>query len=119
MNLVELFLTLQNQMRIYHWQTKSFAEHSAFGDAYSNLDELIDEFMEVYIGKNERPVAKDKFNISLMNISENKVSVINAFIDVLTQDLPQALDERDTDLLNIRDEMLGLLNKLKYLLTLN
>ncbi len=106
-------------MRIYHWQTKSFAEHSAFGDAYSNLDELIDEFMEVYIGKNERPVAKDKFNISLMNISENKVSVINAFIDVLTQDLPQALDERDTDLLNIRDEMLGLLNKLKYLLTLN
>jgi len=119
MNLVELFLTLQNQMRIYHWQTKSFAEHSAFGDAYSNLDELIDEFMEVYIGKNERPVAKDKFNISLMNISENKVSVINAFIDVLSQDLPQALDERDTDLLNIRDEMLGLLNKLKYLLTLN
>ena len=106
-------------MRIYHWQTKSFAEHSAFGDAYSNLDELIDEFMEVYIGKNERPVAKDKFNISLMNISENKVSVINAFIDVLSQDLPQALDERDTDLLNIRDEMLGLLNKLKYLLTLN
>ena len=119
MNLVELFLTLQNQMRIYHWKTKSFAEHSAFGDAYSNLDELIDEFMEVYIGKNERPVAKDKFNISLMNISENKVSVINAFIDVLSQDLPQALDERDTDLLNIRDEMLGLLNKLKYLLTLN
>jgi len=119
MNLVELFLTLQNQMRIYHWQTKSFAEHSAFGDAYSNLDELIDEFMEVYIGKNERPMAKDKFNISLMNISENKVNVIDAFIDVLTQDLPQALNERDTDLLNIRDEMLGLLNKLKYLLTLS
>ena len=119
MNLVELFLTLQNQMRIYHWQTTSFAEHKAFGKAYENLDGLIDSFMEVYIGKNERPVAKDKFNISLMNISENKVSVINAFIDVLTQDLPQALDERDTDLLNIRDEMLGLLNRLKYLLTLN
>jgi hypothetical protein len=119
MNIVELFLTLQNQMRIYHWQTKSFAEHNAFGDAYSGLDGLIDEFMEVYIGKNERPVAKEKFNISLMNIADNKVSVIDAFIDVLTQDLPQALEERDTDLLNIRDEMTGLLNKLKYLLTLS
>jgi hypothetical protein len=64
-------------------------------------------------------VAKEKFNISLMNIADNKVSVIDAFIDVLTQDLPQALEERDTDLLNIRDEMTGLLNKLKYLLTLS
>ena len=119
MNLVELFLTLQNQLRIYHWQTKSFAEHNAFGDTYSELDGLIDEFMEIYIGKNERPVAKDKFNISLMNLADNKVNVIDAFIDVLSQDLRQALDERDTDLLNIRDEMTGLLNKLKYLLTLN
>ena len=118
MNIVELFLTLQNQMRVFHWQTKSFAEHNAFGDTYSGLDEQIDEFMEIYIGKNERPVAKDKFNISLVNISENKEAVIDAFIDVLTEDLPKALEEKDTDLLNIRDEMLGLLNKLKYLLTL-
>ena len=29
------------------------------------------------------------------------------------------LDETDTDLLNIRDEMLALVNKLKYLLTLS
>jgi hypothetical protein len=70
------------------------------------------------MGKNERPMAKDKFNISLFNISEDKTSVIDAYIDVLTQDLPQYLNENDTDLLNIRDEMVGELNKLKYLLTL-
>jgi hypothetical protein len=29
------------------------------------------------------------------------------------------LEESDTDLLNLRDEMLGELNKLKYLLTLS
>jgi hypothetical protein len=34
------------------------------------------------------------------------------------EDLPQGLNERDTDLLNIRDEMVGELNKLKYLLSL-
>ena len=28
-------------------------------------------------------------------------------------------EEKDTDLLNLRDEMLSQLNKLKYLLTLN
>ena len=115
MSLIELLLTLQNQLRIFHWQTESYAEHQAFGGAYEDLDDLVDNFVEVYMGKNDRPMAKDKFNISLMNISENKLSFIDAYIDVLTNDLPQALKETDTDLLNIRDEMLATLNKLKYL----
>ena len=119
MNLVELFLTLQNQMRIYHWQTTSYAEHKALGKAYEDLDDLIDSFMETYIGKYKRPVAKDKFNISLFNYGSSMKDNIDAFIDVLTEDLPKSLSEKDTDLLNIRDEMLGLLNKLKYLLTLS
>jgi hypothetical protein len=83
---------------VFHWQTKSFAEHKAFGKTYSGLDEQIDEFIEIYIGKNERHVAKDKFNISLVNISENKEAVIDAFIDVLTEDLPKALEEKDIDI---------------------
>jgi len=33
--------------------------------------------------------------------------------------LPKGLKPADTNLLNIRDEMLGELQKLKYLLTLN
>jgi hypothetical protein len=31
---IEKFLTLQNQLRIHHWQTPSFAEHKALGKAY-------------------------------------------------------------------------------------
>ena len=43
---------------------------------------------------------------------------INKYIDYLVSELPKGLEESDTDLLNIRDEMLSELNKLKYLLTL-
>lgn len=118
MNVVELLLTLQNQFRVYHWQTKSFAEHKAFDDIYTALDPLIDQFMEVYMGKNGRPGAEGKFNISLMNYDQNVKAVIGAFVDVLVNDFTQALDETDTDLLNIRDEILAELNKLRYLLTL-
>lgn len=118
MNLVELFLTLQNQFRVYHWQTESYAEHNAFGGIYAALDDLVDQFMEVYIGKNERPTASQKFQVSLMNYDQNVVNVIDAFVSVLSDDLQRALTEKDTDLLNIRDEMLAELNKLKYLLTL-
>jgi len=37
----------------------------------------------------------------------------------LVNELPKSLEESDTDLFNIRDEMLAQLNKLKYLLTLS
>lgn len=118
MNLVEIFLTLQNQLRVYHWQTESYAQHVALGDAYENLDGLIDSFMEVYIGKYKRPKADGKFNVSLFSYDSNINTVIDKCVTVLTTELPKALDDKDTDLLNIRDEMLAVINKLKYLMTL-
>ena len=45
------FITLQQQFRILHWQTKSYARHIAYGGIYENLDELIDKFVEIYMGK--------------------------------------------------------------------
>jgi hypothetical protein len=119
MNLIELFLTLQNQIKIYHWQTEKYSEHKAFDKSYESLSDLIDQFIEIYMGKNGRLKAKGKFNISLENYDGNVNGTINAYIDVFTNDLPKALEEKDTDLLNVRDEMLGELNQLLYLLTLN
>ena len=52
--IIEL-LTIQNQYRIFHWQTKSYSRHSAFGGVYGDLDGLIDEFVEVCMGKHGRP----------------------------------------------------------------
>jgi hypothetical protein len=46
---------------------------------------------------------------------------MKGFINTLREALVQftsQLDETDTNLLNIRDEILGLINKLGYLLTL-
>lgn len=42
----------QNQVRIYHWQTKSYARHMAFGKTYDALGDLIDSFVEIYIPEN-------------------------------------------------------------------
>ena len=43
---------------------------------------------------------------------------IEEYISFLVTELPKGLKETDTNLLNIRDEMLSELQKLKYLLTL-
>ena len=119
MKLISPFLKIQNQLRIFHWQTSSYAQHKAFGKAYENLDGLIDEFVEVFMGKYGRSKASLKYNIELENFNESYLDVIDVYISYLIQITDEIDSEKDTDLLNIRDAMLGELNRLKYLLTLN
>lgn len=113
------FLSIQNQARIYHWQTKSYSEHKSFGKLYEELDGLIDSFVEVYFGKNGVRKAGNTFDLSLANYDEsNPIEFLNDSIAFLTTELTPLLKPEDTDLLNIRDEMLAVLNTTKYLLTL-
>jgi len=118
MNFISSLLTITNQLHIYHWQTSSGFHHKSLGVAYGNLDGLLDRFVEVYMGKNGRITSKEGFDLKLLNITDNNpVNFIEKTIDFLTNDIPKLLKEEDTDLLNIRDEMLTELNILKYKLT--
>ena len=119
MNIVTNLLIMQNQFRVFHWQTQkkpgSFAQHEAFGTAYEELDPLIDDFIEIFQGKNGALLAKTTFTVVLHNLDDDHEQFVDEFVDYLTNALPQALDPNaDTDLLNLRDEMLGILNQTKY-----
>ena len=123
MNIITNLLTIQNQFRVYHWQTQkkqgSFAQHEAFGKAYEELDPLIDDFVEVYQGKNGALMGKNGFTVNLENLSDDYLVFIDEAVDYFTQYLPQSLDQNtDTDLLNIKDEMLAILNQTKYRLNM-
>ncbi len=123
MNIITNLLTIQNQFRVYHWQTQkkqgSFAQHDAFGKAYEALDPLIDDFVEVYQGKKGALMGKNGFTINLENLSDDYLVFIDEAVDYFTQYLPQSLDQNtDTDLLNIKDEMLAILNQTKYRLNM-
>lgn len=119
MNFLSTLLELQSQLRIYHWQTESYAAHKALGNAYEDIDKLIDSFVEQFMGKYGKIRSDKSFNITLKNIDESDINtVINTAIEFLSKQLPTLLQEDDTNLLNIRDEILGTLEKLKYLLTL-
>ncbi len=116
---VNFFLGLQIQLKINHWQTKGYARHQAFGDTYNELQDLVDTYVEEAMGKYGRFVLNDETKtIQMVNLSE--IDIKN-FINVVRENLikfTDDLDKTDTNLLNIRDEMLGLINKLSYLLTL-
>ena len=117
--LILKFVEIQQQLRFLHWQTKSYAKHQAYGQVYENLNELIDTFVETCMGKHGRPSYQGGYTIQGKDIDEIS---IQEFIDESVSffiGLSEKLDSKtDTDLLNIRDEMMGEFNKLKYLLTL-
>lgn len=110
---------VQLQFKFLHWQTFGDAKHRAYGDMYDGLSDMIDEFAEITMGKYGRYEFEPEFSIMFQNISNLNVQ---NFLDGLTEFLvgmSDHLDSRyDTDLLNLRDEILGKTNKLKYLLTL-
>jgi hypothetical protein len=116
-DIVTCLLTIRNQIKLYHWQTKSFARHTATDGLTSKLDETIDSFVESYMGRYGRP--KVSGSIKLHNFSESAARTFVAAQTVyLTKVLPKKFGKDDTDLLNLRDELLGELNKVLYLFTL-
>jgi DNA-binding ferritin-like protein len=114
---INFFLGLQSQMKINHWQTKGYSRHMAFGNFYDVMNDLIDTFVESAMGKYGRFVLEDENKeIQLNNLSElDMKGLISTIREAMVQ---IELDDKDTDLLNIRDEMIGEINKLSYLLTL-
>lgn len=117
MNVFDFFIQLQGQLRILHWQTTSFARHKAYDQILGELNDLADTFVETYQGKFGRQ--KTSGNITLRNISDSELnSFIANTIAFLADPANLGLTDQDTDLLNMRDEVVGLLNQLRYLLTL-
>jgi hypothetical protein len=113
-------IKLQNQLRINHWQTESHAQHVAFGEAYSALGSLLDDLVETHQGKYPRITFTDSVSIELSNAKDLDIqNVLEEVTNYLSINFLQEVDDtKDTDCLNIRDEILQVLNKLRYLLTL-
>jgi len=118
--LIIQFFTLQQQFKVLHWQTKSYARHKAYDDIYSNLGELIDDFVEIYMGKYGRvEFSSGEGSITLKNTSTLQLNnFLKENIEWLKSLNSKLKPENDSDLLNLRDEMMGEINKLRYLLTL-
>lgn len=119
-NIIKFFFHVSNTIKLYHWQTTSFARHKATCDLFNALQPLIDEFVEVYMGRYERPNFSSGFKLSIQELSDDSAQeLVQEYINYLKDELPTYLKSSDTDLLNIRDEMLTNLNKTLYLFTLN
>jgi len=110
---------IQTQFRFMHWQTFSYEKHKAYGKIYESLVDLIDEFAEACMGKHGRPEYLGGLSIEIEDLSQISLQeFVDDTINFLIS-LDDVYDPReDTDLLNLRDEMMALINRGKYLFTL-
>jgi DNA-binding ferritin-like protein len=117
-NFFEMLLLI----KLFHWKTHSYATHKATDDLYSKFNEHMDKFIEVLLGKSGTRIdLMNKRQISLydLNNQDELVSKVNSFkgyLVNLTNNKAMKI-MTNTDLLNIRDEILGDMNQFLYLLS--
>jgi hypothetical protein len=104
---------------LYHWKTRSYAQHKATDQLYEELNTHIDTFIETLLGKDDSRIQFIEKEIRLLDESQTsdfktRIHEYRAFLI----NMNQYFDSRkDSDLLNIRDEILGNINQFLYLLT--
>ena len=119
--LVSFLLCMTDELKIYHWRTRSHARHQATCQALKELASLVDTLVETYIGRYERPdFPHAHVSLAVRELSEeNAAEVVQKYANWMRKRFPEFVHETDTDLLNIRDEILGCLDRLSYQFTLS
>ena len=135
--IITFFFRLILMIKIYHWKTFQFSTHKATDQLYSRLNENMDRFIEVLLGKNHsRAKFENNIHISVIEAEtpielEQKIEDAKKYLINLDKHSELHSTEENksnpsnlyiisnTDLFNIRDEILADLNQFLYLLTLH
>ena len=116
------FLEMLLMIKLYHWKTFSYATHKATDELYSKLNENMDHFIEVLLGKSGQRIDLTRQKsiplIDLSNIEAFKKEIYSFKGYLVSLNDNKAIKQMsNSDLLNIRDEILGDLNQFLYLLS--
>lgn len=115
--LVNFFFKLSTQIKLYHWNTKSYARHVASGSLFDTVIDKTDHFIEVLQGRYGKQDVSVKLEVAEIS-DDTAVAFLKKAVEYLENIVDDGLiKETDTDLLNIRDDIMGDINKTIYLFT--
>ena len=116
-DLVQKLFQFQSELKLYHWQTFSYARHKASDKLVSTTIDFIDIFIESYMGKYQRVRSPNTITIRTGINDTNVVKkVIEPFLAFLKEF--DVIFRQDTELINLKDEFVASIQKTKYLFTL-
>jgi len=115
------FTFVRDQIKFYHWATKSYPRHVASDSLVNNLSSKMDKFIEVMQGSENKRLTLPKNSKPTFKIESDSSIIVflNDFKSWLTTELPTYLNKKDTDLFNIRDDILVHVNQTLYLFSLS
>ncbi len=109
-----------SQAKLLHWQTPKYSQHKALDELFESLTELGDELAESIMGKYGRPhISDENLSLRLFNYNNNLSYFMDELYNCYRNECRCLFDEnKDSELLNLIDEIISLIDKIKYLLTL-
>jgi hypothetical protein len=113
------------QTKLLHWETRSLAEHQSLDELFKRLIKIGDHLVESVMGKYGRPeLTPEEATFTLSNYDNPEdpdglpiflKNIDNCFRNECTSVFSQ---EKDPEILNIIQEILGVIDNVSYLLTL-
>lgn len=116
--LMQKFLGMLGQIKVFHWATMSYAKHKALDELHGSMSELVDKFMEIYIGKHKsQPLKSFKITMDAQSDTSSLMKYLESERESLRVIHGQM--KKETELQNILDEMMGAFSQAIYLCNLS
>ncbi len=110
-NITLFFLEILNNIKLFHWNTPSYAAHKASDKLYQKLSEIFDLFIEVLL--REKRLNQFKIQVPMDNLqSKDLIRKLSKFESwFMNQELTNELS-------NLRDDAIVEIHQFYYLLKL-
>lgn len=113
--IVATMTEMLHAVKLHHWRTHNYSVHKATDNLHEALSEQVDSFVEKLLGSQNTRATLTHMPLHSYNSLPELKRRVEHYKKYL-RGMPASLG---TDLLNIRDELLGSLNQFSYMLSLN
>jgi hypothetical protein len=113
--IVSTLTDMLHVVKLHHWRTHDYSVHKATDNLHEALSEQVDSFVEKLLGSKHT-----RSNLTSLRMrSYNTLPALKRRVEYYKRYLKGMPASLGTDLLNIRDELLGSLNQFSYMLSLH
>ena len=111
--LVPVLFQYQLLLKLYHWQTVSFARHKAADELYDRFTDFLDQLVEY--GTSEKRLYIQPQAIQIQNMTDDEAI---PFLEKLCT-LIDSIDTKDKGIRARRDDLVGFIHQTIYLFRLS
>lgn len=115
-NEIRQFMELTAAIKLYHWHTRQYAEHKSTDDLFGKMNDLVDKYVETLLGKSPTIRFTGFRSLALPDFTNRSafMSGIEKYANAIKN---RKYSDADSDLENMRDELVGHLNQFIYLMS--